>query len=109
MRLAKLNPFKHDRQRFPGVVIPLSEAPARSWHVSKVSGEKKPRLENKNLDRSPSEENGSAGSLPETSHLTIEALRAEVESDVAASGHDSAYDRMWFDPVLLFKILRRKH
>ena len=25
--------------------------------------------------------------------LTIEALRAEVESDLAASGHDTAYDR----------------
>lgn len=84
--LANLTPLKKDRQNFPGVVISLADAPA---HTSINSDEKA----KKSLDRAPSSENGSAGSLGESSHLTLEALRAEVESDISTSGHDSAYDR----------------
>lgn len=51
--------------------------------------------DNKSLDRAPFSENGSAGLLGETSHLTLEALRAEVEADISTSGQDSAYDRKW--------------
>lgn len=86
MGFANFTPFKKDRQNFPGVVIPLADAPA---HPSADSDEKA----KKSLDRAPSSENGSAGSLGESSHLTLEALRAEVESDISTSGHDSAYDR----------------
>ena len=88
MGLAKLTPFKKDRQNFPGVVIPLAHAPA---HKSDRDDEK----DNKSLDRASSSENGSAGSLGGTSHLTLEALRAEVEADISTSGQDSAYDRKW--------------
>jgi hypothetical protein len=91
MGLANFTPFKKDRQNFPGVVIPLADAPA---HPSANSDEKA----DKSLDRAPSSENGSAGSLGESSHLTLEALRAEVESDISTSGHDSAYDRMCYYP-----------
>ncbi|KAJ5439314.1 Sugar transporter [Penicillium daleae] len=84
--LSKLTPFKKDRQNFPGVVIPLADAPA---HKSTNTDEKA----RKSLDRAPSSENGSAGSLGESSHLTLEALRAEVESDISTSGRDSLYDR----------------
>jgi hypothetical protein len=91
MGFAKLTPFKNDRQNFPGVVIPLADAPA---HPSPNSDEKA----DKSLDRAPSSENGSAGSLAEASYLTLEALRAEVESDISTSGHDSAYDRMCHYP-----------
>lgn len=87
MGLSKLTPFKKDRQNFPGVVIPLADAPA---HNSANSDEKT----DKSLDRAPSSENGSAGSVGEASHLTLEALRAEVETDISTSGHDSVYDRM---------------
>jgi hypothetical protein len=89
--LSKLIPFKKDRQNFPGVVIPLADAPA---HKSTNTDEKA----RKSLDRAPSSENGSAGSLGESSHLTLEALRAEVESDISTSGHDSLYDRMCHCP-----------
>ncbi|KAI9924744.1 hypothetical protein ASPWEDRAFT_511279 [Aspergillus wentii DTO 134E9] len=91
-----LNPFKRDHSNFPGVVIPLAGAPAPSHPSdapeSKVHPDDKP--DEKSLSKSPSEEHG-AGSLSEdnTSPLTLDALRAEVEADLVTSGHDSAYDR----------------
>lgn len=46
------------------------------------------------LDRASSQEKGVSGPRADST-LTLEALRAEVESDIAASGHDSVYDRMF--------------
>jgi hypothetical protein len=95
MGISKFNPFKTDRQNFPGVVIPLADAPAHHGPGVSDFDEKKAIPDDKSLDRASSSENGAAsGSLPETSHLTIEILRAEVEAEVATSGHDSVYDRM---------------
>ncbi|KAL2013102.1 hypothetical protein VTN00DRAFT_627 [Thermoascus crustaceus] len=86
-----VNPFtKNDHTNFPGVVIPLSEA--RRASVAPPAGNDNPSADEKNLDKVGSAENGTA-SLPETHPMTIEALRAEVENDIAASGHDTAYDR----------------
>lgn len=105
MGLEKFNPFKKDRQNFPGVVIPLSEAPIYPNGVypnAAQSVDKKDDADaNKSLERAPSSENGSAGSLPDTSHLTIEILRAEIEAEMSTSGHDSVYDRMSSGPNLL--------
>ncbi|KAK9852547.1 hypothetical protein MYU51_008423 [Penicillium brevicompactum] len=89
MGLAQFNPFKRDRQNFPGVVIPLADAPA---HPSQPT-EKDDKDSSKSLDRAPSSENGVAGSHTSTNHLTLEGLRAEIESDLATASHDSAYDR----------------
>ncbi|KAF7587622.1 hypothetical protein BBP40_006986 [Aspergillus hancockii] len=89
------NPFKRHDHDIPGVVVPLGSAPAHSHPGSSID-EKKFGPDEKTDDRSdraPSEENGVASSLPDNSHLTLETLRAEVDSDVASSGHDSAYDR----------------
>lgn len=91
MGLAQFNPFKRDRQNFPGVVIPLADAPA---HPSQPT-EKDDKDSSKSLDRAPSSENGVAGSHTSTNHLTLEGLRAEIESDLATASHDSAYDRMY--------------
>lgn len=91
------NPFKRERQNFPGVVIPLSEAPPRSQTTSDHENEKQNDISvdpSKSLDCAPSTENGSVGSLPETSCLTIEALRAEIDAEASASGQGSMYDRM---------------
>lgn len=105
MGLSKLNPFKKDRQNYPGVVIPLASAPSHlaSHPDPDPDPEKKNSLSSpdvdKSLDRASSSENGLAGPVPETSHLTIEKLRQEVEADVATSGHDSVYDRMC--PILV--------
>lgn len=96
MSFLTFNPFKRERQNFPGVVIPLSEAPLRA-HSTDFEKEKKDDSsidQPKSLDRAPSAENGSAGSLPETSHLTIEALRAEIDAETSTAGLDSMYDRM---------------
>lgn len=79
-----VNPFKkNDKDAFPGVLIPLSDASR-----SPSSGDEKKAEGNL-------EEKGAAppASDGESTSLTLEALRTEVESDVAASGHDSAYDR----------------
>lgn len=105
MGFLTFNPFKRERQNFPGVVIPLSEAPLRS-HVT--AGPEKENKDDssidqpKSLDRAPSAENGSAGSLTETSHLTIEALRAEIDAETSTSGLDSMYDRMC--PPVIFPV-----
>jgi hypothetical protein len=90
-----VNPFtRHDKEEFLGVVIPLSEA-SRFSHLNPrtASGDEDATKDDKKADRVGSEENGAA-SNPEYSHQTIEAIRAEVESEVSASGHDTAYDRM---------------
>ncbi|KAJ6152971.1 hypothetical protein N7497_007290 [Penicillium chrysogenum] len=71
MGLEKFNPFKKDSPTFPSVADKES---------------------NRSLDGSSSSENGAAGSKDST-HLTLEALRAEVESDISTSTNDSAYDR----------------
>jgi hypothetical protein len=90
-----LNPFRgQDKKEFLGVVIPLSQA-SRFSHLNPhtVSDDEVAAKDDKKLDRVGSDENGAA-SNPEYSHQTIEAIRAEVESEVSASGHDTAYDRM---------------
>ncbi|EEA20885.1 hypothetical protein TMatcc_000883 [Talaromyces marneffei ATCC 18224] len=99
--IAWINPFtRHDRQEFLGVVIPLSQA-TRFQHLNPVTSNSEtshniPKdVEDKDtdkLDRIGSEENDAA-SNPEYSHQTIEAIRAEVESEISTSGHDTAYDR----------------
>ncbi|KAL4873248.1 hypothetical protein BDV12DRAFT_160677 [Aspergillus spectabilis] len=95
-----VNPFaKQDHHEFPGVVVPLSSAPAHS--NASTDPEKKVGPDDKtddgSLDRSSSAENG-VGSIhshqaSQDGHLTLEILRAEVENDLVASGQDSAYDR----------------
>ncbi|KAL2216568.1 major facilitator superfamily domain-containing protein [Thermoascus aurantiacus ATCC 26904] len=87
-----VNPFtRNDRINFPGVVIPLSEA--RRDPAARPAGDNNPGADEKKLDRVGSEENGTVPSLPESHPMTIEALRAEIENDIAASGHNTAYDR----------------
>ncbi|KAJ6021877.1 Major facilitator superfamily domain general substrate transporter [Penicillium herquei] len=94
MGFEKFNPFKKDRQNFPGVVIPLSDAPAYPNGVPPMDEKDDGSDANKSLDRAPSTENGSAGSLPDTSsHLTIEIIRAEVDAEMSSSGLNSVYDR----------------
>lgn len=89
MGLSEFNPFKRDTEDFSDVVIPLADAPAHT-----EIPEKSDKQSDSNSDSASSSENGA--SLPKHStHLTLEALRAEVEADVASATHDSAYDRMF--------------
>ena len=73
------NPFKtHDVSDFPGVYVPMANVPR---HQSAASGKVK------------EDESDSASTSTAEPVLTIETLRAEVEADLAAGGHDTAYDR----------------
>lgn len=79
-----VNPFrKNDLTECPEVLISLAEAP-----------ELQPRRSNehKEPDAKPAEVGAVASSHFATT-LTLETLRAEVEGDPDALGHDTAYDR----------------
>ncbi|PLB34314.1 putative sugar transporter [Aspergillus candidus] len=87
-----INPFqKHDHTDFPGVVVPLSTAPAPAHAQSSLEVDNQTGSDDKSVDQAPSEKG--EGSVRNYNQMTIEALRAEVEGDVVASGHDSTYDR----------------
>lgn len=77
-----------DRRVFPEVVVPLASGTAPKIQEATISGS------NSSLDRVSLQEKGTSGAHAGTT-LTLEALRAEVESDIAASGHDTVYDRMY--------------
>ncbi|KAL9044477.1 MAG: hypothetical protein Q9214_002384 [Letrouitia sp. 1 TL-2023] len=80
-----LNPFrKHDVSDFDGVFVPLENA---QRHPSVVAANEK-----KFGDKGFSDEKAPE-SPPSYSAATIESLRAEIDLDLGASGHDTAYDR----------------
>ena len=84
-----VNPFKkHDVSEFEGVLIPLEDA---QRHPSVVAAHDE-KLGT--VNGVPKDEKGAeAGEdLSAYSAYTIEGLRAEIDSDVAASGHDTSYD-----------------
>jgi hypothetical protein len=114
-----MNPFKkHDVSDFPGVYQPLSEY---QRHPSVVATAEKrrstiPGVRPGDGRSSPDPQDGDGdekhrkgssgrdsgiekdselghGDVNQYSACTIEGLRAEIEGDVAASGHDSMYDR----------------
>lgn len=98
-----VNPFKkHDVSEFPGVLVPLEQAAHRnsiaggggtrrasvaSSALSRKNSEGKNDNDNEKHDDSDSGDDVTVG-------LTVEALRAEIESDLAASELNSSYDRM---------------
>ncbi|ODM18872.1 hypothetical protein SI65_05489 [Aspergillus cristatus] len=92
------NPFKRqERSNFPGVVVPLApSSPERSPsppQAFSTDPEKKPNPDEKSDGRSLDRSENGVGPVPVGGPLTIDALRAEVESDISASGHNSTYDR----------------
>ena len=83
-----LNPFrKHDVSDFEGVFVPLEDS---ERHPSVVAANSE-KLGSKRL--SDEKESGGQELNKNYNASTIEALRAEIDLDLAASGHDSAYDR----------------
>ncbi|GAT28432.1 sugar transporter [Aspergillus luchuensis] len=76
--------WQRDRSQIPEVVIPLADAPNTTPQTEKDA--------ESNVNSLDSQEKGAA-SAPESTTLTLEALRAEVDSAVSASGHNSVYDR----------------
>lgn len=81
-----------ERGQFPEVVIPLARGSAPKTDDSQDNDS------SSGLEKSSSAQEKGAGSHTTTT-LTLEALRAEVEADISASGHDTAYDRTFLWPA----------
>lgn len=80
-----MNPFAtHHPSEFPDVVIPMQRARRHSSIISKQR----------------SKEGDTESGTSDHNVLTVESLIAEIEDDLAASGHDTAYDRMFDSPIL---------
>lgn len=78
-----------DRRQFPEVVVALARGSAPENKDIAIDDS------NDSLDKASSQEKGVGGPRAVGSTLSLETLRAEVESDIAASGHDTVYDRMF--------------
>lgn len=83
-------------QFFPEVVVPLERDPTSVTLESNVEMNDRKSGDSPGYgstsDRGSVQEKGAAA-VPATGKLTVESLRAEVESSVVASSHDSIYDR----------------
>jgi len=106
VKMPFLNPFKkYDVEHFKDLVlVPLDQAPAR--HPSVVAeNQRRQSIRRASLPESEQTkvgaaqantlEKGRSTSSDNTigGQFTVQQLREEVEADIAASGHDSAYDR----------------
>ncbi|KAI9817224.1 MAG: hypothetical protein M1827_001337 [Pycnora praestabilis] len=88
-----MNPFRtHDVSDFPGVLIPLEHAERHNSVIRAAEEREKAGKGNSPMLSGIDSEDAPRGSAEYSAH-TIEGLRAEIEEDVAASGHDTAYDR----------------
>jgi hypothetical protein len=98
VRTVFVNPFKsHDVSEFPGVLRPLDEAshrasvsvPTRTARPASLKSEKddKPDV--------PTRPDSDASSGIVNHGMTLEALKAEIIADVAASDTDTPYDRRY--------------
>ena len=100
-----MNPFKkHDVSEFENVYVPLAEAQRHKSVVAQHNDMKngtvieEDGMVKKNPAVNPDEKDIEAGTSPDIinpySAYTIDGLRTEIDADIAASGHDSVYDRM---------------
>ena len=96
-----LNPFaKHDVSEFPGVFQPLSEAHRNpsvvAAHEAKFGKEDSSDKDVEDGKLDISKESSSLGvskGVNQYSAYTVEGLKAEIDADLAAFGHDTVYDR----------------
>ena len=92
-----VNPFKtHHIDEFPDVHVPLDDTTHRnsvSTHprASLATSEKATKDDEPGDTLRRPESNASSGVV--NHGMTIAALRAEIDADVAASGTDTPYDR----------------
>lgn len=95
-----MNPFaKHDVSDFPDVYVPLADA----HRYASVVAQHEEKSEKSEKSSSPDGPGGEADGRPSLNYsaYTIEGLRAEIETDLAVSGHDAVYDRMSSDTFLV--------
>ncbi|KAH6526247.1 hypothetical protein HBI81_125860 [Parastagonospora nodorum] len=93
-----VNPFKsHDVSEFPDVLRPLDQIPMRA---ASISAEQRPSIaptektekdDKADNDLRRPDSNASSGIV--NHGMTVEALKAEILADVAASDTDTPYDR----------------
>ncbi|KAH7357667.1 major facilitator superfamily domain-containing protein [Pyrenochaeta sp. MPI-SDFR-AT-0127] len=97
-----VNPFKsHDIAEFPGVLIPLDQAThfdSQSSHhdapfATLDRRESDKTTTNEKPEGFPTRPNSDASSGVVNHGMTLAALKAEIEADVAASDADTPYDR----------------
>ncbi|KAI9806407.1 MAG: hypothetical protein M1833_003594 [Piccolia ochrophora] len=85
-----INPFKkHDVSEFPGVLVPFEEA---ARHPSAVTKSYNNAARAASLSSSDPEKSGGVPTSGLTPY-TIEALKAEIDADIGASGINLIYDR----------------
>lgn len=86
-----LLPFKrYDAESFPNVHIPLSEAPLRPRTEVGTRDRGREFMVDSVTSEDPDKKAHRAAS---GNGFTLDDLREEIELDIAASGHDSSYDR----------------
>lgn len=86
-----------NRRQFSEVVMPLASSNAPSHSSPESDADKKSVTDdgsNTSIERASCQEKGTAAVPAYSTSLTLEELRAQVENEVSASGHDSVYDRM---------------
>lgn len=91
-----MNPFKaHHVDEFPGVHVPLDDSTHRasvaSTHPRASLGNSEKAKDDEPNDLRRPESNASSGVV--NHGMTVAALKAEIEADVAASDTDTPYDR----------------
>lgn len=101
VRTMFVNPFKkHHVDEFPDVLVPLDDASHRNAAAApraSLPTSHDPKSEKDDKDHDPSntlnrpDSNASSGVV--NSGMTLAALKAEIEADVAASDTDTPYDR----------------
>ncbi|KAI5377699.1 hypothetical protein J4E82_003442 [Alternaria postmessia] len=96
VRTMFVNPFKaHHVDEFPGVHVPLDDSTHRasvaSTHPRASLGNSEKAKEDEPNDLRRPESNASSGVV--NHGMTVAALKAEIEADVAASDQDTPYDR----------------
>jgi hypothetical protein len=96
-----LNPFKkHDVSEFPGVLVPLDQAP----HRASIAATRNETLDEKSLHKDEDSFSGSPSTHTDTTvGLTLEQLRAEIDEDVAAGDIQTAYDRKSYPSLRINK------
>lgn len=96
VRTMFVNPFKaHHVDEFPGVHVPLDDSTHRasvaSTHPRASLGNSEKAKDDEPNDLRRPESNASSGVV--NHGMTVAALKAEIEADVAASDQDTPYDR----------------
>jgi hypothetical protein len=96
-----VNPFKsHTVDEFPDVLVPLDDTTHRGsistqHQRGSLATSEKTKKDDERADGLTRSESNAPSDV--VNHgMTVAALRAEIEADLAASDTDTPYDREWF-------------